>query len=233
MPGLILEKPDGGSEGLRSRILASRAYLVLSLLAVSLAAAMIPLGLMADGPGSDSGTGAAAKANSAPFFIIPGSDAAQAGRLAANTGSIRASELVIESVAVRPAGSHRSGPSIVNPYDKVYRQGETISPFAIHVSGEPVSVGIDGLPDGLTYAGGTVSGTVPHDAAAGAYVVTITASDGASADSTAFGIAVLEVERGGIMGAGTSPMMAGLLAALAGALALAFAFAWMRRRAAA
>ncbi len=168
MPGLIHEKPDGGSEGLRSRsrAYASRAYLVLSLLAASLAAAMIPLGLMADGPGSDSATGAAAKVNSAPYFIIPGNDAAPApaGEPAAGTSSIRASELVIESVSVRPAGSHEAGPSI------------------------------------------------------------------ASADSTAFGIAVLEVERGGIMGTGTSPMMAGLLAALAGALGLALVFAWMMRR---
>ena len=65
--------------------------------------------------------------------------------------------------------------SIVNPGDKTYRRGETIEPFAIEVTGGEATVSLTGLPAGLSYGGGAVSGTVSDEAPTGAYDVTITA----------------------------------------------------------
>ena len=66
---------------------------------------------------------------------------------------------------------------MINPSNKDYRQGETIRSFNIIVFGGPTSVTLSGLPEGLSYASGAVSGTVASDAEAGTYSVTITASD--------------------------------------------------------
>ena len=98
---------------------------------------------------------------------------------------------VDESVA-EPNGP----PSVTAPADKEYRQGETIASFAIAVTdpdGDAVSVSLSGLPGGLSYSGGKVSGTVSSDATAATYTVTITASDGVNAAVTAeFDIEVSE-----------------------------------------
>ncbi len=98
---------------------------------------------------------------------------------------------VDESVA-EPNGP----PSVTAPADKEYRQGETIASFAIAVSdpdGDAVEVSLSGLPGGLSYSGGKVSGTVSSDATAATYTVTITASDGVNAAVTAeFDIEVSE-----------------------------------------
>ncbi len=87
-------------------------------------------------------------------------------------------------------------PSVTSPADKEYRQGETIASFAIAVSdpdGDAVEVSLSGLPGGLSYSGGKVSGTVSSDATAATYTVTITASDGVNAAVTAeFDIEVSE-----------------------------------------
>ena len=75
---------------------------------------------------------------------------------------------------------------------------------------------LSGLPSGLGYAGGSVSGTVASDAGVGDYAVTITASAGSKgAVSEAFSVAVESVGGGvsgeddegggGIMAAALSP----------------------------
>ena len=77
-----------------------------------------------------------------------------------------------------------SAPTITKPEDKRYARGQTIEAFVIAVSNEPegetLTVGVSGLPGGLTYSPTTrrVSGTVAADAAAQAHTVTVTADDG-------------------------------------------------------
>ena len=71
--------------------------------------------------------------------------------------------------------------------DKTYQQGETITAFGITVTDadqDTVTVTVTGLPSGLSYANGQVSGTVAADAAAQAYTATISADDGVNAAVT-------------------------------------------------
>ena len=85
-------------------------------------------------------------------------------------------------------------PVITAPGDKTYEQGETITPFGITVTdpdGDTVTVGVSGLPEGLSYAAGKVRGTVADDATPQDYSVTVTANDGSSpAVEAAFTITV-------------------------------------------
>ncbi len=82
---------------------------------------------------------------------------------------------------------------LINPSDKDYSQGETIQSFNVIVFGGPTSVTLSGLPDGLSYASGAVSGTVASDAKVGTYPVTITASDATGLGATGeFTITVTE-----------------------------------------
>ena len=76
--------------------------------------------------------------------------------------------------------------AITNPGSKSYLQGETITPFAIEVTDaeDTPSVTVTGLPDGLSYSSGTVSGTLAADATVRDYAVTITADDGVNAAVT-------------------------------------------------
>ena len=78
-------------------------------------------------------------------------------------------------------------PAITDPGDKSYTQGESITAFGITVTdpdGETPTVTVTGLPSGLSYASGQVSGTVSGSAAAQDHTVTITANDGTNADVT-------------------------------------------------
>ena len=73
-------------------------------------------------------------------------------------------------------------PVIIKPDNQSYLRGQAIDPLAIVVQddeGSPV-VTVEGLPDGLAYdpEEGMTGGRVTDLAAIGAYVVTITASDG-------------------------------------------------------
>ena len=71
-------------------------------------------------------------------------------------------------------------PVITNPGDKNYEQGETITRFNITVvdSGDRPTVTVSGLPVGLSYISGRVSGTIDSNATAKDYVVTVSADDG-------------------------------------------------------
>ena len=74
-------------------------------------------------------------------------------------------------------------PVITNPGNKTYQQGAAITAFDIEVSdadGDTVTVGVTGLPPGLSYssATGQVSGTVSATAATRFYYPKITANDG-------------------------------------------------------
>ena len=78
-------------------------------------------------------------------------------------------------------------PAITDPGDKTYAQGASITAFAITVTdadGDTPTVTVTGLPSGLAYASGQVSGTVAQDAAVQDHTVTITADDGVNADVT-------------------------------------------------
>ena len=92
-------------------------------------------------------------------------------------------------------------PTITNPGDKSYRQGETITAFAIEVSdadSDSPTVGVSGLPTGLAYsaATGKVSGTVAADAALKDYTATITADDGRAPEvSATFTVTVRRANR--------------------------------------
>ena len=79
-------------------------------------------------------------------------------------------------------------PTITNPGNKQYSQGQTITAFRIAVTdadGDEVTVGVSGLPAGLSWSSGQVSGTVSADAAARDYRVTVTADDGVNDAVTA------------------------------------------------
>ena len=75
---------------------------------------------------------------------------------------------------------------IVDPGDKRYRRGETITPFSFDVRGPrgseavtvEVTVTVRGLPPGLRWSEGRVSGTVTADARPGGYEVLVTATAG-------------------------------------------------------
>ena len=102
------------------------------------------------------------------------------------------------TVTVHPANR---APTITNPGDKSYRQGETITAFAIAVSdadSDSPTVGVSGLPTGLSYsaATGKVSGTVAADAAIKDYTATITADDGRAPEvSATFTVTVTRANR--------------------------------------
>ena len=86
-------------------------------------------------------------------------------------------------------------PGISNPGDQTYTQGQPIPAFDITVTDpddDPVTVGVTGLPPGLSYSTttGQVSGTVATDAAVKDYTATITASDGTTEVSETFTITV-------------------------------------------
>ena len=127
-------------------------------------------------------------------------------------------------------------PSLTVPGDRAYAQGETIGDFAILTAdpdaGDTVTVTVSGLPDGLTYSGGLVSGTVSGEAELGDYEVTVTASDGVNDGATAqFGVTVTEASSGGVcVSLPTWLLGLGGLALLA--LAIAYARERMKRRAA-
>ena len=80
-----------------------------------------------------------------------------------------------------PAGS--AAPTITNPGDRSYGRGMAITAFLIMVTSGTVTV--EGLPDGLTWSGGMVSGTVSSSAAVRDYRVTVTANDGVNDPVTA------------------------------------------------
>ena len=75
---------------------------------------------------------------------------------------------------------------IVDPGDRRYRRGETITPFSFDVRGPrgseavtvEVTVTVQGLPPGLRWSEGRVSGTVTADARPGSYEVLVTATAG-------------------------------------------------------
>ncbi len=90
-------------------------------------------------------------------------------------------------------------PVIADPGDKTYEQGESITTFAITVTdadGDTPTVTVTGLPSGLSYASGQVSGTVAQDAAVQDHTVTISADDGTNdAVTETFTITVIENDR--------------------------------------
>ncbi|MCY4660878.1 MAG: putative Ig domain-containing protein, partial [Acidobacteria bacterium] len=88
------------------------------------------------------------------------------------------------TITVTAVAPPNAAPLITAPGSKTYEQGETIAAFAITVSdadGDPVSVTVNGLPSGLSYAGGQVQGTVSSSAPAQSNGVTIRADDGVNA----------------------------------------------------
>ena len=107
-----------------------------------------------------------------------------AGRATIRATFLESGEQVEFDVTVEaPIGesSPNRTPVITNPGDKRYRQGQTIEAFSITASdadGDEVTVGVSGLPAGLSWSSGMVSGTVPADAEARAHAVTVTADDG-------------------------------------------------------
>ena len=105
---------------------------------------------------------------------------------------LRTGETVAFSVPVLSSAS----PAITAPGDRSYVQGAEIEAFRILVTdadGDDVTVTVAGLPPGLTWSPetGMVSGTVASGAAARAYPVTVTASDGVASATATFTITVL------------------------------------------
>ena len=89
-----------------------------------------------------------------------------------------------------------SGPPVLTaPGAMTFFPGETITPFPVTVTdpdgADTVTVTVEGLPDGLTWSGGMVSGTVSAEAAGTGYpveqdfTVTVEATDGVNAPDTA------------------------------------------------
>ncbi len=95
--------------------------------------------------------------------------------------------------------SSNAPPVIADPGDKTYEQGETITAFGITVTdadGDTPTVTVTGLPSGLSYANGQVSGTVAADATAQTYTATISADDGVNpAVAATFTITVTESDQ--------------------------------------
>ena len=87
-------------------------------------------------------------------------------------------------------------PEITVPEDKRYKRGETITAFDITVTdaeNDEVTVTVTGLPSGLSYSDGKVSGTVADDADFKDYTVTISAKDpGNDAVTATFTITVYD-----------------------------------------
>ena len=93
-----------------------------------------------------------------------------------------------------PAPIPNSPPVITNPGNKNYDQGETISAFDIMVTDaeDTPTVTLTGLPPGLSYISGEISGTINSDAATKDYVVAVFADDGSNPPaSTTFTITVI------------------------------------------
>ena len=116
------------------------------------------------------------------------SDAAAQAYTATITANDGESSDVTLDFTVTVTAANRQ-PVITDPGNKEYAQGETITAFGIAVTDadeDTVTVGVSGLPSGLSYSTttGKVSGTVSSDAAAQAYTVTVTASDGVNAGVT-------------------------------------------------
>ena len=92
-------------------------------------------------------------------------------------------------------------PRITVPANKTYQQGEEIEAFAITVDADEryKTVDVTGLPLGLSYASGQVTGTVSEKAEAEAYTVTITADGdgpkGFTPTTATFTITVTEAAR--------------------------------------
>ena len=96
-------------------------------------------------------------------------------------GHNAAIDVIIKVTDVNPA------PVITDPGDKTYKQGEAITAFDITVTDaedETVTVTLSGLPSGLSYSDGQVSGTVAQDATVQDYTVTISADDGGNDAAT-------------------------------------------------
>ena len=111
-------------------------------------------------------------------------------------------------------------PSIINPGDKLYRQGDVIAAFGIDASddGGPPLVEVAGLPDGLAFdaAAGSVFGRVAIDAPLGAHRVTVSATDGVLLASATFTITVTDrPAQPASPGTGHGPASAGGAPALA------------------
>ena len=111
-------------------------------------------------------------------------------------------------------------PSIINPGDKLYRQGDVIAAFGIDASddGGPPLVEVAGLPDGLAFddAAGAVFGRVAIDAPLGAHRVTVSATDGVLLASATFTITVADrPAQPASPGTGHGPASAGGAPALA------------------
>ena len=86
-------------------------------------------------------------------------------------------------------------PVITHPGNKRYQRGDTIESFRIVATdpddGDTATVtAVTGLPDGLTWSDGMVSGTVATDAAERSYTVQVTATDGTAEVSRSFTIMI-------------------------------------------
>ena len=88
-----------------------------------------------------------------------------------------------------PAPTDAGPPVITDPGAMTFFPGETITSFPVTVTDpdgvDTVTVTVEGLPDGLTWSGGMVSGTVSSSATEQDYTVTITANDGVNDPVTA------------------------------------------------
>ena len=88
-----------------------------------------------------------------------------------------------------PAPTDAGPPVITDPGAMTFSPGSTITSFPVTVTdpdgADTVTVTVEGLPDGLTWSGGMVSGTVSSSAAVRDYRVTITANDGVNDPVTA------------------------------------------------
>ena len=122
---------------------------------------------------------------------------------------VNAAVTVTFSITVSEAQAPNVPPVVTTPGDKTYEQGETITAFGIAVSdadGDPVNVTVTGLPQGLSYTGGQVQGTVATGAAAQAYTVTVRADDGVNAAVTVtFSITVSEAQAPNVPPVVTAP----------------------------
>ena len=86
-----------------------------------------------------------------------------------------------------PPAPANNAPVITNPGDKTYDRGAAITAFGITANdadGDTVTLGVSGLPTGLSWSSGQVSGTVDASATVQTYTVTVTANDGVGAAVT-------------------------------------------------